>query len=406
MAKRKAKKQDGARSGVGDALGNVDEGDENGGGRGISGLEISPHPGQEGEALTARQFNIFGPSNVDRAVFCRQFATMIEVGIPLVQALKLLSVRTSHGKLAGAIADAATGVEEGQSLADSMEQNLRVFSPLVCGIVRVGESGGILEASLVRLAQIMESKADISRKIRAAMMYPTVAVVVAFSVVALIMIKAIPVFAEVYGDVENLPRPTQFIIQTSENLRHGFLFPGDWIIAIVALIVGSQWFRWTEPGKRTLSFVSLKSPIVGRIAKKIGAARFSRTLGGLVSAGIPLIESLAITADTSENVLVSEALRSVSEGVEQGEKMAPALARAKIFPPLVVDMVSIGEETGTLDTMLERIADVYDADVDSTLSGLSSIIEPILIVFLGGTVIFIALAVMLPYFNLVDVIEA
>ena len=152
------------------------------------------------------------------------------------------------------------------------------------------------------------------------------------------------------------------------------------------------------------SLIGLKFPVVGRITQKIGVARFSRTLGGLLSAGVPLVDCLEISADTNENVIIAESLRGVHRSVEKGEKMAPGLARTKIFPPLVVDMIAIGEETGTLDRMLEKVADIYDADVDATLSGLSSIIEPMLIIFLGGTVIFIALAVMLPYFNLVDII--
>lgn len=363
--------------------------------------DIGSHPPEEDQPMM-KEIHLFGVSNLDRAIFCRQLATLIEVGIPLLRALKMLSRRTPHPKLAKAIATVASKVEEGQSVSNAMFEQSKVFSPIVCNVVRVGEIGGILEDSLVRLAQIMESKADMNRKIFSALMYPFVALTVAFAVIIVILTKAVPVFTSVYKEsAHDLPQITQFVINVSDIVTKGFWI---WIPLLIAAVFGWQAFRRTPPGIRVASLISLRFPIVGRITRKIGVARFSRTLGGLLTAGVPLVEGLTIAADTNENVIISDALRSVQRSVEKGEKVGLPLARTRIFPPMVVDMISIGEETGTLDRMLDKIADIYDADVDSTLRGLSSVIEPLLIVFLGGIVIVIALAVMLPYFQLVEIV--
>lgn len=364
--------------------------------------DIGTHPAEEDQPV-AREIHLFAPDNLDRAVFCRQLATMIEVGIPLLRALQLLSKRTSHPKLGAAIARVAKKVEEGQSVSQAMKDDEKIFSPIVCNIVRVGEVGGILEGSLVRLAQIMETKAEMNRKIRAAMMYPLTALAVAVVVVGVIMVKAVPVFTSVYGEAgAELPGPTKIVIGISAfSIRFWPLVA----LLVVGAIVGISYFSKTPPGRRVFSLIALRGPVVSRITKKIGVARFSRTLSGLLTAGVPLVEGLSIAAETNENVIISETLHRVHRSVEKGEKIGPPLARSRIFPLLTVDMISIGEETGTLDRMLERVANIYDAEVDSTLRGLSTIIEPLLIVLLGGVVIFIALAVMLPYFNLGDIVQ-
>jgi type IV pilus assembly protein PilC len=327
---------------------------------------------------------------------------LIEVGIPLLRSLKMLSKRTEHSKLAKAVGAVADRVEEGQSISQAMEEHQKMFSPLVVNIVRVGEVGGILESSLARLADIMETKAQIRRKIRSASMYPAVTLTVAMAVVVLIMVKAVPMFAEMYTQAESeLPGPTQFILTLSGILTGALPL---WIILFVGAIVGYMYFITTPPGKEFLSQASLAIPGVRTISRQIAVARFSRTLGSLLAAGIPLSESLSIAAETNENNVVRRVLTKVQGGVEEGNKMGPQLANARVFPNMVVDMISIGEETGTLDRMLDKIADIYDDEVESSLTGISSIIEPVLIVCLGGVVIFIALAVLLPYFNLVNVI--
>lgn len=383
----------------------------------LSGLDDEPAVASRGSAsfdvgessrgdapdfILNRRISLMPPNDMDRAVFCRNLSTMIEVGIPLLRALKMLGKRTDHAKLAQAISNVADGVEEGQSVAEVMKKHERIFSPLVVSIIKVGEVGGILEASLARLADIMESKANIRRKVRAATMYPSVVLSVAFIVIVIILIKAVPVFTEAYGSAgKELPVPTQVVIALSGFVISYFWL---WIPALVAAILGYLYFITTPPGREFTSNLGLRTPYVGGITRKIAVARFSRTLSSLLNAGIPLTESLGITADTNENTIVRRALFRVQDNVEQGRKMSPQIASARIFPNLVVDMISIGEETGTLDRMLDKIADIYDADVDASLDGIQAIIEPLLIVVLGLVVVFIALAVMMPYFNMVDVI--
>jgi len=358
--------------------------------------------GEESTFVLNRQISLLPPNNMDRAVFCRSLSTMIEVGIPLLRSLKMLGKRTDHAKLAQAISAVADSVEEGQSVAEAMKKHERVFSPLVVTIIKVGEVGGILEGSLARLADIMESKANIRRKVRAATMYPSVVLSVAFAVIVVILIKAVPMFAEIYSEADaDLPVPTQIVTAMSDFVIGWFWV---WIPALAGSIFAYLYFITTPPGQEFTSTMGLRIPYIGGITRKIAVARFSRTLSSLLEAGIPLSESIGITADTNENTIVRRALFKVQHNVEEGRKMSPQIASARIFPNLVVDMISIGEETGTLDRMLDKIADIYDADVDASLDGIQSIIEPLLIVLLGVVVIFIALAVMLPYFNLGDVI--
>ena len=363
--------------------------------------DIGSAPAEEDSALS-RPISIGGPGYLERAIFCRQMATLIEVGIPVMRALQMLSKRTSNAKLRHAIEETARGVEEGQSIHQAMSVHQKVFSPLVVNIVRIGELGGILEDSMVRLAEIMEAKARIKRQVTSAMMYPATALFIAVAILVLILTVAIPQFAVVYeGANHDLPGPTQFVIDLSNFVT------GAWPILLVVAVLGivglRMWSR-TPGGRRTFSWIAIKTPILRGINQKIAVARSARTLSGLITAGIPLTDAMSITSDASENVLVGDAIARVHEQLEQGNRMAEPLAEAGVFPDLVVDMIGIGEETGTLDRMLTKVADIYDAEVDATLNGLSSIIEPLLIVVLGGMVIFIALAVLLPYFNLVDVI--
>lgn len=345
-----------------------------------------------------RPISIGGPSNLDRAGFCRQLATLIGVGVPILKSLQLIEPRTSNARLRSALQQTIEGLESGQTVHQAMSANMRVFSPLVVNIVRIGEMGGILEPSLQRLADIMEKKVQLRRRVVSAMMYPAAALIVAIAVLMIIMVKAMPVFVEVYGESrEDLPGPTQAVISISEFLQATW-----WIIIIglvLVVILLKLWAR-TSSGNAFFSWLGLTLPGFRGMSQKIAAARASRTLGGLVTAGIPLADALAITAETNENYMVSKVLHQVHERVSSGERMADPLMNARIFPVLLPDMIAIGEETGTLDTMLNKVADIYDQEVDAAVSGLSSIIEPILIVVLGGIVVFIALAVLLPYFNL------
>lgn len=378
------------------------DGPDEGGTGGIKSLDQSGSDSGGGEFFLKRQIKLFPPDNLDRAVFCRNLSTLIEVGIPLLQALRMLGKRTEHPKLAGAIDKVASRVEEGQSISQGMSEQEKVFSPLVVSIVKVGEVGGILEGSLARLADIMETKVMITRKVRSATMYPTITLMIAFAVIVVVLTKAVPVFADVYKEAQHeLPQITQIVLSVSGFLTGYWLL---WIPAVVGSIFGYLFFITTPPGKEFTSQLGLRFPGIGRIAQKIAVARFSRTLSSLLTAGIPLDQSISITAETNENTVVRRSLKKVQGTVEQGNRMAIQLASEGIFPNMVVDMIAIGEETGTLDRMLDKISDIYEADVEADLDGISSIIEPVLIVLLGIVVLIIALSVMLPYFNLVKVI--
>lgn len=369
-------------------------------GHAVTAAEIGHYTPEEQSRLS-QPISIGGPSYLDRAVFCRNFATLTEVGIPVLRALQMLTTRTSHGKLRKAVQATALGVEQGQTIHQAMQPHAGVFSPLVVNIVRIGERGGILEGSLVRLAEIMESKARIKRQIVSALMYPFVVVCIALLAVALIMIKAVPAFSAAYNDPELLPAPTKLVIAISD------FFVSFWpvlLVAFVALIIGLRLWAKTASGRHVFSLLAIRFPVIKGINRKIAVARSARTLGGLINAGIPLAEAIGIAAETNENTVVCDALARVQTAVQNGERMTDPLEESGIFPPMAVDMIGVGEETGTLDRMLGKLADIYDAEVDSALTGLASIIEPLLIVLLGGVVLFIAIAALLPYFNLVHMV--
>jgi type IV pilus assembly protein PilC len=341
---------------------------------------------------------LFGPRAADLAVFCRLLATLLDVGIPLVRSLRILSERSQHPRLKKVAGQVAQDVEEGRRLSDALARHPRVFSALLINVARVGEAGGILEPSLNRLAETMEQKVQIRKKVIGACMYPVTALLVAFVVLVIIMTKAIPVFAEAYAGMNvELPGITLKIIALS-NFASDYIYvyvPGLALLGFLAFAYGR-----TPAGKRLYDYLRLQLPILGGVNTKINVARSSRNLGNLLSAGVPLLEGLGIVARTSENTVIGKALTAAHDNVERGGKMDDPLRRGGVFPPMVIDMITIGDEAGALDTMLLKIADVYDTDVDTTLKGLSSLIEPLLIVLMGIVVIIIALAVLLPYFSL------
>lgn len=354
-------------------------------------------PGEQG-ALT-REIAIFGPNIRDMAMFCRQLATLLDVGIPLLRSLKILSVRTHHPRLKNVVRQVADQVEQGNRFSAALGEHPRVFSPLFVNVVQVGEEGGILEGSLKRLAEVLESKASIRRRIMAACAYPAAAITVAGIILIGIMTLAIPKFKEAYEQLgAELPRMTQRLIGLSWFITHQWLV---YIPAIIALLAVLYLFCRTATGKRFFDWCRLRLPLLSTVNVKIAIARTTRTLGNLVTAGIPLLEALRITTESSENILVAEATERVRNTVESGGKLEDQLRReSHVFPPIVVDMIAIGDEAGALDVMLTKLADIYDEEVDSTLRGLTAVIEPVLIVLLGFVVVFIALALLLPYFHL------
>jgi type IV pilus assembly protein PilC len=391
-----------------------------------------PGAAEPRESVWTRGLSPFGPSVRDMAMFCRQLSTLLDVGVPLLRSLKILGVRTQHPRLKRVVTRVADEVESGNRFSTALSRFPHIFSPLFVNVVRVGESAGILEASMRRLAEIMESKASIRRRIVAASAYPIAALSIAALVIGLVMTFAIPRFEEIYSGeilspgeagastvqaptiqdgvvpiaaqpgeltIGNLPWPTRVAIDISHFLRD------YWIVAVLGVLILLAllylFFR-SRTGRRWRDWMFLRAPAFSIVNRKVAIARTTRTLGSLIAAGIPLLEALRITAQGSENAIVSAALNRVHDTVEQGGKLEDQLRKEyHVFPPVVVDMIAIGDEAGALDVMLLKLADNYDEEVDTTLRGLTAIIEPVLIVVMGLLVIFIALALLWPYFRLI-----
>lgn len=358
-----------------------------------------------------REIAFFGPRLRDMTMFCRQLATLLDVGIPLLRSLKILSQRTQHPRLKEVVGQVANEVEQGNRLSAALAEHPKVFSPLFVNVAQIGEAGGILEGSMKRLAEIFESKMTIRRRILAACTYPFAAILIATIILLGIMVFAIPKFEEIYAPMKEagqLPRVTVWLLGISHVVS--YLVKNHWlscIIVIVAIVVALKLFARSVPGKRFFDWCRLNVPLLRGVNVKISIARTTRTLSNLVTAGVPLLEALRVTSDSSENVYVAESLGRVRDRVEGGGSLEEQMRQeTRVFPPIVTDMVAIGDEAGALDTMLTRLADTYDEDVDATLRGLSAIVEPILIVLLGFVVVFIALALLWPYFRLAKTLAA
>jgi len=339
------------------------------------------------------------PGSHAMAMYCRQLATLVDVGIPLLEALRILARRGSNRRLASVSAYLARRVEEGVPLSTAMAEQPTVFSPMFVGVVRAGESGGIMDESLRRLADLLERRAALRSRVISALWYPIIALAIEVIIIGIIVFYAMPKLLMAYPDHSRLPAPTQWLLGISNWVATYW-----WLLLFlgIALVIGAILLLRTPAGRSGWDRLKLRLPGVGGLTRKINVARFSRTLGNLTAAGIPLIDALAITADTADNAVVTPTLHRVRAAVERGEKMDAPMRSEPIFDDVVVDMVMVGDEAGALDTTLLKIADTYDVEVDSSLRRFTAIIEPLLIVFLGVTVAIIALAVFLPYFKLIN----
>ncbi len=339
------------------------------------------------------------PSSHAMAMYCRQLATLVDVGIPLLEALRILARRGSNRRLASVSGYLSRRVEEGVPLSSAMNENPDVFSPMFVGVVRAGEAGGILDESLRRLADLLERQAALRSRVISSLWYPAIALIIEIIIIAIIVLFAMPKLLMAFPDRSLLPAPTLWLLGISN------WFATFWLLAILLLviaIVGVVLLLRSRSGRRGWDRLKLRLPVVGGLSRKINVARFSRTLGNLTAAGIPLIDALGITADTADNAVVTPTLHRVRNAVERGEKMDTPMRSEPIFDDVVVDMVMVGDEAGALDTTLLKIADTYDVEVDASLRRTTAILEPLLIVCLGVTVAIIALAVFLPYFRLIN----
>lgn len=340
----------------------------------------------------------------DIVIFTRQFATMIGAGLPLVQALEILAKQTENKGFASIISDIKTDVEGGSTYADALRKHPKIFSDLYTNMVGAGEAGGILDTILVRLATYIEKAAALKRKVKGAMVYPSVVISVAILVVVVIMVFVVPTFAKMFEQLGGeLPMPTQIIINAS-NFLGGI---GGLIIfaSIVGFFIFLAQVRKTERGRLTTDRILLRFPVIGMLFRKVAVAKFTRTLGTLISSGVPILDGLNITAKTAGNKVIEYAVMTVRKGVSEGKTIAEPLSETKVFPPMVNQMIAVGESTGALDNMLEKIADFYDEEVDQAVGTLTSMIEPVLMIFLGGTVGFIVVAMYLPIFKMITLIN-
>lgn len=343
-------------------------------------------------------------SDKDIVVFTRQFSTMIDAGLPLVQALDILSTQVENKAFAKILVQIKEDVEAGSTYADALKKHPRTFSELYANMVAAGEAGGILDTILNRLASYIEKSMKLKKKVKGAMVYPIVVSTVAVGAIAVIMIFVVPTFAKMFATLGGtLPLPTQIVIDISNFLGGigGLLVFG----LIVAFITGLSQFRRTEKGKHITDKILLKLPIFGTLINKVAVAKFTRTLGTLISSGVPILDGLEITAKTSGNKVIEYAITEVKKQVTGGKTLAEPLMKAKVFPPMVTHMISVGESTGALDAMLSKIADFYDDEVDAAVGNLTAMMEPMLMVFLGGSVGFIVIAMYLPIFKLITLIK-
>jgi len=340
----------------------------------------------------------------DIVVFTRQFSTMIDAGLPLVQTLEILSTQVENKGFGKTLAQIKTDVESGSTYADALKKHPKVFSELYANMVAAGEAGGILDTILNRLAAYIEKSMSLKKKVKGAMVYPLVVSSIAVLVIAVIMIFVVPTFSKMFTQMGGtLPLPTRIIINMSNFIAGigGLMTFG----AIVAIVVSIKQFRNTEKGKKITDMILLKLPIFGMLLNKVAVAKFTRTLGTLVSSGVPILDGLEITAKTSGNKVIEYAIMDVRKAVTGGKTLAEPITKAKVFPPMVTHMIAVGESTGALDAMLSKIADFYDDEVDASVSNLTAMMEPMLMVFLGGSVGFIVVAMYLPIFKLITLIK-
>jgi len=339
----------------------------------------------------------------DLVIFTRQLATMIDAGLAMVQSLQALAEQTTNKVMRDVIKDVCTRVEGGDSFSEALQKHPKAFSRLYVCMVSAGEKGGLLAEILARLAVYLENTARLRKKVKSAMMYPTVVTVVAILITIFLLVKVVPVFGEIFNSFgAQLPLPTLRLIQLSHFVQR--------YILLLLVLGGAGVYAWfyfikTVPGRRFWDTYRIRLPIFGVIAHKICLARFTRTLASLVRSGVPILEVLQIVSQTVGNVVMEKAIRIAATDIERGESISAALGKHPIFPTMIIRMVTAGEQTGKIDNMLERIADFLDEEIETTLSGITALIEPILIVFLGVVVGGMVICMFLPIFKMPEIVS-
>jgi len=345
-----------------------------------------------------------GPKTRDLVIFTRQFATMIDAGLPLVQCLDILANQQPNQVFRNVLKTVKSDVEQGSTFADALRKHSRVYDELYVNLVQAGEVGGILDTILNRLAIYLEKADALKRKVKGAMVYPVTVLVVAIGVLVLLLVKVIPVFEKMFKDFgSQLPGPTQTVV----NLSH---FMQSYILYMLAAVVGVA-IAFVQARRRSPTFryrsdaVFLKLPVFGPLLKKVAVARFSRTLSTMISSGVPILDALEIVARTAGNKVIEAALMRTRSSISEGKTIAEPLGESGIFPGMVVQMVAVGEQTGAMDAMLSKIADFYDDEVDNAVDALTALMEPMMMVFLGGSIGSILIAMYLPIFKIAEAVK-
>ncbi|MCD6388405.1 MAG: type II secretion system F family protein [Desulfobulbaceae bacterium] len=347
---------------------------------------------------------IFKPKVTGRdiVIFTRQLSTMIDAGLPLVQSLQILGDQQENVTFKKILTEIRVDVETGTTFADAMKKHPKVFDNLFCNMIDAGEVGGILDTILGRLATFMEKSMILKKKVKGAMTYPVICLCISFVITTVIMIFVIPVFSKMFADFgSGLPALTQIVVNMSEFFKSNFIFIAGGIGLIIVLI---KKIYSTEKGRKQIDILLLKAPVFGPLIRKIAVAKFSRTLGTMMQSGVPILDSLTVVAKTAGNKVIEEAVFRVADSISEGRPIAEPLEETGVFPSMVVQMINVGEATGALDTMLEKIADFYDEEVDQAVENLTAMIEPFMMVFLGGLIGGLVIAMYLPIFKMASVV--
>lgn len=339
----------------------------------------------------------------DLLIFTRQFSTMIDAGLPLVQCLDILASQADNTAFRAVLMKVKGKVEQGSTFADALKDHPKVFDELYVNLVAAGEIGGILDTILSRLAAYIEKNAKLRAQVKGALTYPVIVLVIAVGVTAVLLLFVTPVFEKMFKDFGGaLPGPTQFVVDLSEFLQQHILKMLGGIAAVVLLF---RWIYTTGRGREIIDDILLKSPVFGQLLRKIAVARFTRTLGTMISSGVPILDAMDVTAKTAGNRTVEKAIRHARDQIAEGKTITQPLSETNVFPSMVVQMIGVGEATGAMDQMLTKIADFYDDEVDAAVAGLTAMIEPIMMVFLGGVVGGFLIAMYLPIFSIAGALQ-
>ncbi len=352
---------------------------------------------------TFNEFYIGGLRQKQIVIMTRQLATLIDAGLPLLRSLNVLIAQQKPSNLKDVLREIAYDVQTGATFSEALAKHPRGFDRLYVNMVRAGEIGGMLEVVLSRLAMFMERRQALKRKVRGAMFYPTFVVIIATAIVMMILTYIVPSFAEIFKDFDaELPAMTLWLISAGNFVKYQW-WKG--VIIINCVIIFFKLIRKINHVKVAMDWLSLKIWLIGDLITKVAVARFARTLGTLITSGVPILQSLRITKETIGNQIIENAIQKVHDSIKEGDTIAAPLDQAKVFPAMVVNMIDVGEETGSLDAMLIKVADIYDAEVEAAVEAMLRLIEPILIVVLGGIIGFIVIALYLPIFSLADQIS-